>query len=202
MFKIARRTLLSLGLSMGLAAFAFPALAVEMGDDGLHKTPWQRDTFKDLREDLAEANSEGKRLLVMVEQRGCIYCTKMHEEVYPDPEITKMIEDNFFVIQINMFGDVEVTDFDGEALPEKDMVQKWGALFTPTNLYFPEEVAEGVSAKDAAVATVPGAFGKLTTYNMMQWVLDHGYEGDETFQKYHARQVVKQQEEGVLNVSE
>ncbi|WP_394707341.1 thioredoxin family protein [uncultured Celeribacter sp.] len=202
MFKIARRTLLSLGLSMGLAAFAFPALAVEMGDDGLHKTPWQRDTFKDLREDLAEANSEGKRLLVMVEQRGCIYCTKMHEEVYPDPEITKMIEDNFFVIQINMFGDVEVTDFDGEALPEKDMVQKWGALFTPTNLYFPEEVAEGVSAKDAAVATVPGAFGKLTTYNMMQWVLDHGYEGDEPFQKYHARQVVKQQEEGVLNVSE
>ena len=202
MFKIARRTLLSMGLSMGLAAFAFPALAVEMGDDGLHKTPWQRDTFKDLREDLAEANSEGKRLLVMVEQRGCIYCTKMHEEVYPDPEITKMIEDNFFVIQINMFGDVEVTDFDGEALPEKDMVQKWGALFTPTNLYFPEEVAEGVSAKDAAVATVPGAFGKLTTYNMMQWVLDHGYEGDEPFQKYHARQVVKQQEEGVLNVSE
>lgn len=200
MFKIARRTLLSLGLSMGLAAF--PALAVEMGDDGLHKTPWQRDTFKDLREDLAEANSEGKRLLVMVEQRGCIYCTKMHEEVYPDPEITQMIEDNFFVIQINMFGDVEVTDFDGESLPEKDMVQKWGALFTPTNLYFPEEVAEGVSAKDAAVATVPGAFGKLTTYNMMQWVLDHGYEGDEPFQKYHARQVVRQQEEGVLNVSE
>ncbi|WP_254870319.1 thioredoxin family protein [Celeribacter sp. HF31] len=173
-----------------------------MGDDGLHKTAWQRDTFKDLREDLAEANAEGKRLLVMVEQRGCIYCKKMHEEVYPDPEITKMIEDNFFVIQINMFGDVEVTDFDGETLPEKDMVQKWGALFTPTNLYFPEEVAEGVSAKDAAVATVPGAFGKLTTYNMMQWVLDHGYEGDEPFQKYHARQVVRQQEEGVLNVSE
>ncbi|NVK47762.1 MAG: thioredoxin fold domain-containing protein [Rhodobacteraceae bacterium] len=202
MFKIARRTLLSFGLSASLAAFAFPALAVEMGDDGLHKTAWQRDTFKDLREDLAEANAEGKRLLVMVEQRGCIYCKKMHEEVYPDPEITKMIEDNFFVIQINMFGDVEVTDFDGETLPEKDMVQKWGALFTPTNLYFPEEVAEGVSAKDAAVATVPGAFGKLTTYNMMQWVLDHGYEGDEPFQKYHARQVVRQQEEGVLNVSE
>nr|WP_245781113.1 thioredoxin family protein [Celeribacter neptunius] len=173
-----------------------------MGDDGLHKTQWQRDTFKDLREDLAEANAEGKRLLIMIEQRGCIYCKKMHEEVYPDPEITKMIEDNFFVIQINMFGDVEVTDFDGESLPEKDVVQKWGMLFTPTSMYFPEQVAEGVSAKDAAVSTVPGAFGKLTTYNMMQWVLDHGYEGDEPFQKYHARMVAKQQEQGKLNVSE
>jgi len=199
MMKIARRTLMVATLS----ALAFsPALAVEMGDDGLHKTPWQRDTFKDLRDDLAEANAEGKRLLVMIEQRGCIYCTKMHEEVYPDPEITKMIEDNFFVIQINMFGDVDVTDFDGESLPEKDMVQKWGALFTPTNLYFPEEVPEGVSAKDAAVVTVPGAFGKYTTFNMMGWVLEHGYEGDEPFQKYHARQVVLQQEAGHLNLTE
>ena len=29
-----------------------PAHAVEVGDDGLHKTDWMRDTFKDLREDL------------------------------------------------------------------------------------------------------------------------------------------------------
>lgn len=206
MMKIARRKLIAAGLATtlasGLSLLALPGFAVEMGDDGLHKTSWQRDTFKDLREDLAEANAEGKRLLVMIEQRGCIYCKKMHEEVYPDPEITKMIEDNFFVLQINMFGDVEVTDFDGETLSEKDMVQKWGALFTPTSMFFPEEVAEGVSAKEAAVSTVPGAFGRLTTYNMMQWVLDHGYDGEEPFQKFHARMVAKQQEQGRLKVDE
>ncbi|MDC1494695.1 thioredoxin, partial [Planktomarina temperata] len=43
----------------------------EMGDDGLHKAPWMRDTFKDLSEDLADANAEGKRLMVIIEQRGC-----------------------------------------------------------------------------------------------------------------------------------
>lgn len=202
MFKIARRTLLRLTLGLTLAASAFPSLAVEMGDDGLHKTPWQRDTFKDLREDLAEANAEGKRLMVMIEQRGCIYCTKMHEEVFPDPEITKMIEDNYFVIQINMFGDVEVTDFDGESLPEKEMVSKWGMLFTPTLMYFPEEVPEGETAKDAAVVVIPGAFMRGTTYNMMQWVLDHGYEGEEPFQKYQARMSELQHEAGKLNVNE
>ena len=57
-------------------AMALPAWAVELGDDGLHKTPWMRDTFKDLSEDLAEANAEGKRLMLLVEQRGCIYCKK------------------------------------------------------------------------------------------------------------------------------
>jgi thioredoxin-related protein len=57
-----------------LAVFALPAFAGEIGDDGLHKTDWMRDTFKDLQEDLAEANDEGKRLMVIIEQRGCIYC--------------------------------------------------------------------------------------------------------------------------------
>ena len=199
MFHLARRTFIAAGL---VALSGLPAFAQELGDDGLHKDPWQRGTFKDLREDLAEANAEGKRLLVMIEQRGCIYCKKMHEEVYVDPEISALLEDRFFVIQINMFGDVEVTDFDGEILSEKDMVSKWNVLFTPTNLYFPEEVDEGVSAPAAAVASVPGAFGRLTTYNMMRWVLDKEYEGDEPFQKYHARQVVKQQETGKLDVSE
>ena len=58
-------------LIASLLALTLPALAVEMGDDGLHKAPWMRDTFKDLREDLDEANAEGRRLVMIVEQRGC-----------------------------------------------------------------------------------------------------------------------------------
>jgi len=164
-------------------------LAAELGDDGLHKAPWMRDTFKDLREDLEEANAEGRRLMVIVEQRGCIYCKKMHEEVFVIPEIERLLDERFFVVQINMFGDVEVADFDGTVLPEKDMVKRWGALFTPTIYFFPKDVPEGVTAAQAAVATMPGAFGRWTTFNMLNWVLEKGYEGDEPFQKYHARMI-------------
>lgn len=171
------------------AALAGPAAAVELGDDGLYKAPWIRDTFKDLREDLADANAEGKRLMVMIEQRGCIYCKRLHEEILTIPVIEKYLEEHFFVVQINMFGDVEVTDFDGTTLPEKDMVARWGVLFTPTVFFFPEEVPEGVTAPQAAVATMPGAFGKFTTFNMMRWVVEKGYETDEPFQKYHARKL-------------
>ncbi|EEX08445.1 thioredoxin [Ruegeria lacuscaerulensis ITI-1157] len=165
------------------------AVASELGDDGLHKAPWMRDTFKDLREDLEEANAEGRRLMVIIEQRGCIYCKKMHEEVFVDPDIEDLLKDSFFVIQINMFGDVEVTDFDGTTLPEKDMVKRWGALFTPTIYFFPEDVPRDVTAAQAAVATMPGAFGRGTTFDMLNWVLEKGYEGDEPFQKYHARMI-------------
>lgn len=170
-------------------ALALPAQATTIGDDGLHKEPWMRETFKDLREDLSEANAEGKRLLVLIEQRGCIYCTKMHEEVFSDPAIADYITDNYFVVQINMFGDVTVTDFDGTELPEKQMVNRWGAMFTPTMIFLPEEVPEGQSAAQASVATMPGAFGKGTTTALLEWVHDHGYESGENFQKYVAEKV-------------
>ncbi|MCR9060485.1 MAG: thioredoxin family protein [Rhodobacteraceae bacterium] len=172
--------------------FSIQIHAADIGDDGLHKTSWMRDTFKDLSEDLEEANSEGKRLMVIIEQRGCIYCRKMHEEVFVVPEIRKFIEDNYFVIQINMFGDVEVTDFDGTTLPEKEMVKRWGALFTPSIYFFPQEVPEGLMASQVAVANMPGAFGRWTTLNMLNWVVEKGYISDEPFQKYHARKFESQ----------
>ena len=183
------RKLLIAFAALFLTAAAF---AAEIGDDGLHKAPWMRDTFKDLREDLEEANAEGKRLMLIVEQRGCIYCRKMHEEVFSLPEISEYIEENFFVVQINMFGDIEVTDFDGEAMAEKDIVKRWGALFTPSIYFFSEEVRDDAIASQATVANMPGAFGKWTTLNMLTWVVEKGYEGDEPFQKYHARKFAEQ----------
>lgn len=172
-------------------ALALPVAAAEIGDDGLHKTDWIRETFKDLREDLAEANAEGKRLMLLVEQRGCIYCEKMHKEVFPRPEIADYIRENYFVVQINLHGDTEVTDFDGESLSEKQATRKWGLLFTPSILFLPESVDEGQTAAEAAVALMPGAFGPGTTLDLLTWVREKRYEleGEEDFQRYHARMI-------------
>ncbi|WP_299788134.1 thioredoxin family protein [uncultured Marivita sp.] len=170
---------------------ALPVSAAEIGDDGLHKQPWMRDTFKDLREDLNEANAEGKRLVLFFEQRGCIYCQQMHEEVFSDPGISDYIAENYFVVQLNLHGDIEVTDFDGEALPEKDMARKWRVMFTPNILFLPEEVPEGQNALEASVAVMPGAFGKGTTRDMFTWVAEKRYllDNGEDFQRYHARMI-------------
>lgn len=170
---------------------AVPVAAAELGDDGLHKQPWMRDTFKDLREDLAEANGEGKRLVLFFEQRGCIYCAKMHEEVFSDPGISDFIAENYFVVQLNLHGDIEVTDFDGEVLSEKDMARKWRVLFTPNIVFLPEDVPDDQNALEASVAVMPGAFGKGTTLDMFTWVAEKRYmpEFEEDFQRYHARRI-------------
>lgn len=164
-----------------------PAAQAEIGEDGLHKQDWFAVTFKDMAEDLETAREDGKRLAIIFEQRGCIYCTKLHEEVFSIPEVSQFIRENFVVVQMNLFGDEEVTDFDGEALPEKAMARRWGVVFTPTILFMPEEAPEEGTAAQAAVSVMPGAFGKHTTLNMFRWVHEKGYEGDEHFQKYHAR---------------
>jgi len=182
-------------LALILALATTPVVAAEVGDDGLHEAAWIEETFKDLREDHEEATALGKTLMVIIEQRGCIYCTRMHENVFPDPEIEAALTDSFYVIQINMFGDVDVTDFDGETLAEKDIVRRWNAQFTPMLMFFPPEVVEDAVAPQAAIVTMPGAFGKWTTLNLLNWIREGHYEGDETFQRYHARIL---QERGIV----
>lgn len=184
MVRIFANVLVMIGL-------ALPVAAAEIGDDGLHKESWMRETFLDLGEDLEEARAEGKRLALMVEQRGCIYCKKMHEEVYPDETISTYIEENFFVVQLNLHGSREMVDFDGDVRQEREMLRKWGILFTPTVIFLPEEVEGGATAPQAAVATMPGAFQKGTTLDMFTWVNEKRYamENEEDFQRYHARRI-------------
>jgi hypothetical protein len=50
-------------------------------------------------------------------------------------------------------------------------------------------VPTGKSVAQAAVATMPGSFGKGTFLDMFRWVREKGYETDEHFQKYHARMI-------------
>jgi len=110
---------------------------------------------------------------------------------FPDPEIEQLLTDAFFVIQLNLHGDIEVTDFDGEVLSEKDMIRRWGVLFTPTMLFLPEDVGDTSTAAEAAVATMPGAFGRGTTLDLLTWVAEKRYalDSEEDFQRYHARRI-------------
>lgn len=181
------KRIIGLLFSLCVVAFYGPATAVEMGEDGLHKQPWFAVTFKDVREDMEAAKAEGKRLVVLVEQRGCGYCKKLHETVLSDQEVADYINGHFKVVQYNMFGDEEVTDLDGEKLTEKQAVRKWGLNFTPTVMFLPDDVPASGSAKDVAVAVMPGAFGRMTSLHMFQWVHEKGYLTDEHFQTYHAR---------------
>jgi thioredoxin-related protein len=177
------------GLVLGVTT-ALPAFA-ELDNNGLHVETWIEETFLDLREDLGDANANGQRLLILFEQRGCIYCSEMHENVFSREDIAAMLDEEFFVVRLNLHGSLEVTDFDGEVMSERNIARRWGILFTPTLMFMPEEVPEDQTAVQAAVASMPGAFSGWTTYNLLTWVQEHGYDSDEGFQRYHARRLTE-----------
>ena len=177
--------------------FSTTLLAAELGDDGLHKPDWFRETFKDLPEDYAEAASEGKRLLIIVEQRGCLYCSDMHEKTFPDPRVKTLLEEDYFPVQINLHGDIEIVDLDGDVMSEKAAARKWGVLFTPTMILMPLQLDDSESVVDQAAAIMPGAFSPGTTGDLLTWVKEKRYldQSEEDFQRYHAR-MIRERDDG------
>ncbi|MGI9382940.1 MAG: thioredoxin family protein [Methyloligellaceae bacterium] len=168
-----------------------PQVAPVKGDDGIYHQSWFKESFLDLREDLEEAKAKGKRFVVIFEQVGCVYCTKMHKEVLSQKYINDYVRENFVVVQMDLWGAREVTDFDGKTLTEKAIAKRWGVIYTPTILFFTDDLTgkDGKSGRELEVSRIPGFFQTGTFYDMFTWVRIKGYEKEEHFQKFHIRRL-------------
>ncbi len=193
---ISRRSLLAAAL---LAPIALPALAQEIGDDGLHIQTWFHEGFLEMGADLQDAAAEGKGLIVIFEQRGCPYCRELHEVNYAIPEITDYQKEHFYTVQLNLWGDRMVTDFDGEELSEKKLAQKWRVSFTPTLLFFAAENAEATTVEEAEAFRMPGYFKPFHYASGLEYVASGGYM-DAGFQRF-TRARFQRMEEAGLNPS-
>ncbi|MBL8565780.1 MAG: thioredoxin family protein [Hyphomicrobiaceae bacterium] len=164
-----------------------PAVEPTKGDDGIYHQKWFVSSFLDLREDFAEARVQGKRFAVIFEQRGCSYCVKMHTDVLSKRYINDYVRENFAVVQLDMWGEREVTDFDGEKLREKALAEKWGVLFTPTVVFYKENIDDlkGQWGQPLEVARMNLGIGPGTFYDMFTWVRSKVYEKDRNFQRFH-----------------
>ena len=149
-----------------------------LNDDGLYEQPFFVQSFLDLGEDLQTAADGGKRFAVMWELRGCPYCKETHFVNFADPEIREFVSGNFEILQLNLVGSREVTDFDGEAMEERELARKWGIRFTPTTMFFPEDVTAvgGRPGNEAEVARMPGYFRPPHFLAMYRFVQQRAYE--------------------------
>lgn len=173
--------LLAVLLIIASTSIAAPARAATLNEGGLHVQPWFVDSFLILGEDLADAHTAGKRLAVIFEQRGCPYCKEMHEVNLAVPETSTFIQENFSVVQLNLWGSREVTDIDGKVMEERELARRWRVNFTPTIVFLPtpDEIAKG----ETEVARMPGYFKPFHFLSMFEFV-DHGAYTDQNFQRY------------------
>lgn len=103
---------------------------------------WFYNSFLDLNEDIEELASNNKRLILYISQNNCPYCHKFVNENLQDKEIVSKIKTNFEMINIDMFGNNEVVDINGDELSEKDYAIKHKIQFTPTLIFFDEKSNE------------------------------------------------------------
>ncbi len=128
---LSRRSLIA--GSAAVAALAVPGTTARakavLTEDGLYTQPWFLQSFLELADDLKGAADNGKRLAIMWELRGCPYCKETHLVNFAKPEIESYIKDHFEILQLNIIGSHEVTDFDGEKLlREADGGEIWRPL--------------------------------------------------------------------------
>lgn len=140
-------TIRSLPALLGLlAAFSLhaaePAAATKMGTYyGARTTEypaWFKNSFLHLREDIDEARTHGKRVILMFTQDGCPYCSALVERNLSQREIEATMKEKFDVIAVNIWGDREVVGLDGRRYTEKTYSAAQKIQFTPSLLFFDE----------------------------------------------------------------
>ncbi len=106
----------------------------------VHQLPaWFKDSFLDIREDIGEASKSKRRLMFYFYQDGCPYCSKLLNENFGQKTIADKTRQHFDVIAINIWGDREVTDFNGRTISEKAFAKALGVQFTPSLLMLDEK---------------------------------------------------------------
>jgi thioredoxin-related protein len=175
--QIGRRELVLGTVALALAA-ARPARAdLVLGEDGLFTEPWFLQSFLLLPEDVTAAQKEGKRYAIMWELRGCPYCKETHLVNFAQSRIADYIKSNFEVLQLNILGARQVTDFDGEVLAEKDLARKYDVRFTPTFQFFGEDAAamKSMPPKQREVARAAGYLRPDDFLALFRFVRDKAY---------------------------
>ncbi|MCS6779184.1 MAG: thioredoxin family protein [Geminicoccaceae bacterium] len=180
-----RRTLLA-GV-VGIAAVR-GAVAATVESGGLLTQSWFLQSFLDLREDLEGAAAAGKRLVVLVEQKGCPFCRDLHTVNFADPTITDYVRARFEVVQLDLHGSREVTDLDGTKHEEKALARRIAGQMTPVAIFLParpEEVG-GRPVHEAAVAKMPGYLPPAPFLALFRFVAEEAYRR-ESFEAYLRR---------------
>jgi len=109
-------------------------------NQGFEEQPaWFKQSFLDVREDIDEAKAAGRRLALYFYQDGCPYCKKLLEVNFSSREITEKTRRYVDVVALNIWGDRDVVDLNGQTMPEKAFSRELNVNFTPTLVFFDEQ---------------------------------------------------------------
>lgn len=135
-------------------------------------------TLGDFKEELANARAQGKQgIFIFFEMDECPFCHRMRETVFTQPAVQAYYKEHFLVFRVDIEGDVNITDFHGNDVTEKDFAfREHRVRATPVLQFF------DLDGKPIARHTGPTADAQEFLW-FGQYVVDGRYQ-DLPFTKY------------------
>ena len=122
------------------------------------------ETFGDFSEELERAREEGKKgVLLFFEMDECPFCHRMKNTVLNQPQVQDYFRENFLNFAVDIEGDVEITDFQGKQVAQKDFAAKdYKVRATPVMAFV--DLEGNVVARYTGAASGPEEFLWLGEY--------------------------------------
>ena len=127
-------TSIIIALSLVLGLTVQPATAAAPRD------PYQyffEQNLGDLVEELEIARDEGKKgMFIFFETDECPFCHRMKRTVLNQPEVQDLFKANFHSLAIDVEGDVEIVDLEGNDSTQKEFSSKNRVRATPVMAFY------------------------------------------------------------------
>ena len=139
-------------------------------------------SFGDFSEELELAKEEGKAgVFVFFEMDACPFCHRMKTTILNQPDVVEFYKKHFKLFQVDIEGDVEMTDFDGTETTQKDFsFKKHRVRATPVMAFF--------DLKGNRVVRYTGATSSKEEFMMLgEYALNEHYK-ETSFTRYKRKQ--------------
>lgn len=137
-------------------------------------------TFGDFSEELENAREQGKQgILIMFEMDECPFCHRMKTTVLNQIEVQDYFKQHFLIFSVDIEGDVEITDFQGQVTSMKDFAFKQHRVrATPVFQLF------DLQGKPVKRARFTGASRDDREFMLLGQYMVEGAYGDSSFTRY------------------
>ncbi len=101
-------------------------------------THFFHENFGNFQEELVTARTEGKKgIMLFFEMDECPFCHRMKKTVLNRPDVQAYFRERFMLFPVDIEGDIEITDFKGNATTQKEFSSKqFRVRATPVIAFF------------------------------------------------------------------
>ncbi len=136
------------------------------------------ETWGDFSEELKTARAQGKKgILLFFEMEECPFCHRMKTTVLNQPPVQEYFRKHFLSFSVDIEGDVEMTDFQGQKMPQKDFAFKINRVrVTPVFAFYDLEGKQ--------IARYTGATSSIEEFMWLGEFVEKGFYKKMRFTKY------------------